>query len=165
MTHTGSRRIAGWALALGIGLGLATPPAAIAQGMGGPNGYGRGSMGGGMMGGGMMGGGMMGGQGAPGRASGQGKSRNAQWDRLSSYISSNRLPCMSCHRFSGRAAAPAFMDIAQRFGGRPNAAAELSGAISYGAADRWPGYPPMPGGLATPRQAKELTGLILDLGQ
>ena len=54
MTHTRSRPIARWALALGIG--LATPLAAVSQGMGGPNGYGPGSMGGGMMGGGMMGG-------------------------------------------------------------------------------------------------------------
>ena len=61
MTHTRSRPIARWALALGIG--LATPLAAVSQGMGGPNGYGPGSMGGGMMGGGMMGGGMMGGYG------------------------------------------------------------------------------------------------------
>lgn len=114
----------------------------------------------GMMGGG-MGGGMMGGYGAPGQSNG----RSARWDRLASYISSNRLPCLSCHRFSGRAAAPAFIDIAQRFRGQPNAAVELSGAIRYGVAGRWPGYPPMPGGLATPRQAKELTALILDLGQ
>lgn len=112
-----------------------------------------------------MGGGMMGGYGARGGSRGQSNGRNAAWDKLSSYIASNRLPCMSCHRFSGRAAAPAFIDIAQRFRGQPNAEVELSGAISYGVAGRWPGYPPMPGGLATPRQAKELTLLILDMGQ
>jgi len=116
-------------------------------------------MGGGMMGGGMMGGGMMGGYGAPGAGNG----RNPKWDELYSYIASNRLPCLSCHRFSGRGAAPAFMDIAQRFGGQANAAAELSGAISYGVAGRWPGYPPMPGGLATRGQAKRLASLILQL--
>ena len=107
----------------------------------------------------MMGGGMMGGYGAPGQSNG----RNPQWDKLSSYIASNRLPCLSCHRFYGRGAAPAFMDIAQRFAGRPNAATELSGAISYGIAGRWPGYPPMPGGLATPGQAERLASLILRL--
>lgn len=112
-----------------------------------------------------MGGGMMGGYGAPSRAPGQGNGGNAQWDKLASYISSNRLPCMSCHRFAGRAAAPAFVDIAQRFGGQPNAAAEFSRAISYGIAGRWAGYPPMPGGLATPGQAKQLALLILDLRQ
>ena len=164
MTHIGLRRMAGWALALV----LATPLAAVSQGMDGRGGYGPGSMGGGMMGGGMMGGGMMGGgmmggYGAPGSAPDQRNGGNAQWDKLSSYIASNRLPCMSCHRFSGRAAAPAFMDIAQRFGGQPNAAAELSGAISYGVAGRWPGYPPMPGGLATPGQSKRLASLILQL--
>ena len=110
-----------------------------------------------------MGGGMMGGYGAPGSAPGQGNGGNAQWDRLASYITSNRLPCMSCHRFSGRGAGPAFMDIAERFGGQSNATAELSGAISYGVAGRWPGYPPMPGGLATPGQARRLASLILQL--
>ncbi len=134
---------------LALALGLAAPLTADSQGM----------MGGGMTGGGMMGGGMMGGYGAPGQSNG----RNAQWDRLSSYIASNRLSCLSCHRFSGRGAAPAFMDIAQRFGGQPNAAAELSGAIRYGIAGRWPGYPPMPGGLATPGQAERLASLILRL--
>ena len=152
MTNSRSRRTARWALALGIGLGLAAPMTAVSQGMGG-----------GMMGGGMMGGGMMGGYGAPGGGTGQSSGRNATWDRLASYIGSNRLPCMSCHRLSGRAAAPAFADIAQRFGGQPNAAAELSGAIRYGIAGRWPGYPPMPGGLATPRQARHLASLILQL--
>jgi cytochrome c len=152
--------MARWVLAAGIGLGLAAPMTAVSQGMGG---YGPGSMGGGMMGGGMMGGGMMGGYGAPGGETGQTNDRNATWDPLASYIGSNRLPCMSCHRFSGRAAAPAFLDIAQRFGGQPNAATELAGAISYGIAGRWQGYPPMPGGLATPGQAKRLASLILDL--
>jgi cytochrome c len=132
-----------------LALALAAPLPVHSQGM----------MGGGMMGGGMMGGGMMGGYGAPGQSNG----RNPQWDKLSSYIASNRLQCLSCHRFSGRGAAPAFTDIAQRFGGQPNAATELSGAIRYGIAGRWPGYPPMPGGLATPRQAKRLASLILQL--
>ena len=157
MTLTRLGRIAGWVLALG--LGLATPLAANSQGMGGPNDYGRGSMGGGMMGGGMMGGGMMGGYGAPR----QGYGGNAQWDKLSSYISSKRLACMSCHRFSGRGAGPAFTEIAERFGGQSKATTELSGAISYGIAGRWPGYPPMAGGMATPGQAKRLASLILQL--
>ena len=136
---------------LTLALGLAAPLPADSQGM----------MGGGTMGGRMMGGGMMGEYGAPG----QSNPRNAKWDRLSVYIASNRLPCLSCHRFSGRAAAPAFMDIAQQFSGQPRAAAELSGAISYGIAGRWPGYPPMPGGLATPEQAKRLASLILHLAR
>ena len=143
---------------LALALGLAAPLPADSQGMMG------GGMGGGMMGGGMMGGGMMGGYGAPGGQAAPGNVRNPQWDRLASYIGSNRLPCLSCHRFSGRGAAPAFVEIAQRFGGQPKAAAELAGAISYGIAGRWPGYPPMPGGMATPTQAKRLASLILDLG-
>jgi cytochrome c len=155
VTNSRSRRTAGWALALGIGLSLATPMTAVSQGMGG---YGPGSMGGGM-----MGGGMMGGYGPPGGAPAQGNGRNATWDRLATYMSSNRLSCVSCHRFSGPGAGPAFTDIAQRFGGQPNAATELTGAIRYGIAGRWPGYPPMPGGMATPGQAERLASLILDL--
>jgi cytochrome c551/c552 len=152
VTNSRSRRMAGWVLALGIGLGLATPMTAVSQGMGG-----------GMMGGGMMGGGTMGGYGPPVGETRQSGGRNATWDRLASYIDSNRLPCLSCHRFSGPGEGPAFIEIAQHFGGQPKAAAELAGAISYGIAGRWPGYPPMPGGTATPGQADRLASLILDM--
>ena len=55
------------------------------------------------------------------------------------------------------------MDIAHRFAGQADAAVELAGAISHGVAGQWPGYPPMPGGLATSKQAQSLAGLILRL--
>lgn len=118
-------------------------------------------MGGGMMGG-MMGGGMMGGYGPPGEP-GPSRGTNAQWDQLSSYVQSNGLACMSCHAYSGRSTGPAFTDIAQRFAGRSGSRTELAQAISHGVSGQWPGYPPMPGGLATPDQAKKLAGLILSL--
>lgn len=129
---------------------LVAPMPAKSQGMGG------------MMNGGMMGGGMMGGYGPPGQ-SGPSKGSNPQWDELSSYVQGNGLACMSCHAYSGRGTGPAFADIAQRFAGHPGSRKELAGAISGGVSGQWPGYPPMPGGLATPGQAKELAGLILRL--
>ena len=167
MTLRRSRFIAGLALALGIGLGLATSMPARSQGMGpgGSGGYGPGSMGGGMMsGGGMMGGGMMGGYGPRNESPGQGNASTPARE-LMSYVQSNRLPCMSCHTFSDRGAGPAFFDIAHRFAGQANAGSELSRAISYGVAGQWPGYPPMPGGMAGPAQAEKLAELILQLAR
>ena len=148
--------IAAFALALGI----AAPLHARSQGMMGGGMMGGGMMGGGMMGGGMMGGGMMGG---PRAEPGPSKGSNPQWDELSSYVQTNGLPCMSCHSYTGRGTGPAFADIARRFAGRPDSRNVLAGAISSGVAGQWPGYPPMPAGLATPGEARTLAGLILSL--
>jgi cytochrome c551/c552 len=148
MSHRRSRLI----LLSAIAFGLASPLLAHSQGM----------MGGGMMGGGMMGGGMMGGYGPPGEP-GPSRGSNPKWDELSSYMQSNGLACMSCHAYSGRGTGPAFTDIAQRFAGHSGSRTELAHAISNGVSGQWPGYPPMPAGLATPGQAKELAGLILHL--
>lgn len=109
-----------------------------------------------------MGGGMMGGYGPPEQA-GPSKGSNAQWDEFSSYVQGHGLACMSCHAYSGRGAGPAFTDIAQRFAGHPGSRKELAQSISNGVSGQWPGYPPMPAGLATPGQARELAGLILRL--
>ena len=117
------------------------------------------------MGGGTMGGGMMGGFGPRNEAPGQSGASNPDWEELSSYVQANRLSCMSCHALSGRGTGPAFMDIAHRFAGHADAATELSGAISNGVAGQWSGYPPMPGGLATPGEAKKLAELILHLAR
>lgn len=149
-----SHCVVGFALAFAAGVGLMMSMPARSQ-----------SMGRGMMGGGMMGGGMMGGSSPRNDAPGQSGASNPDWGKLSSYVQANQLPCMSCHALSGRGAGPAFMDIAHRFAGRADAATELSGAISNGVAEQWPGYPPMSGGLATPGQAKELAGLILHLAR
>jgi cytochrome c551/c552 len=161
VTFRRSRFIAGLALALGVGFGLAASLPARSQGMGpgGAGGYGRGSMGGGM-----MGGGMMGGYGPRSEPPGQGNA-SAPARELLSYVQSNGLPCMSCHAFSGRGAGPALFDIAHRFAGQESAESELARAISEGVYGQWPGYPPMQGGMARPAQASKLAGLILQLAR
>lgn len=70
---------------------------------------------------------------------------------------------MSCHALSARSAGPAYLEIAHRFSEETNGATELAGAIRNGVSGQWPGYPPMPGGMATPRQAERLASLILQL--
>jgi cytochrome c len=147
-----SRFIVGLALAIGTGLGLLISVTAQSQGMGS-----------GMMGGGMMGGGMMRGAGPRDEAPGEGGVSNPAWRKLTSYVKSNGLACMSCHTLSGRSTGPAFIDIAHRFAGQANAKTGLASAISNGVSGQWPGYPPMPGGLAKPKQARKLAGLILQL--
>lgn len=137
------------ALAFAAGVGLMMSMPARSQGMGR----------------GMMGGGMMGGSGPRNKAPSQSGAANPDWDKLSSFVQANRLSCMSCHAFSGRGAGPAFMDIAHRFAGQVDATTELSGAISNGVGGQWPDYPPMPGGLATPGEAKKLAELILHLAR
>ncbi len=146
------RFIVALALAGGVGLGLVVSNPAQSQGMGR-----------GMMGGGMMGGGMMGGYGPRNEAPGEGGAANPGWSKLNSYVQSNGLACMSCHTYSGRGTGPAFIDVAHRFAGQPGAASELASAIHNGVAGQWSGYPPMPGGLATTRQARTLAELILHL--
>jgi len=106
----------------------------------------------------------MGGYGPRTEAPGQGNG-SAPERELFSYVQSNGLPCMSCHTFSGRGVGPAFFDIAHRFAGQANAETELAGAISDGVAGQWAGYPPMPGELAEPKQARKLAGLILQLAR
>ncbi len=149
MTICRSHLMSGLVLATSIGLGLAMSMPAQSQGMG-P---------------GMMGGGMMGGHGARNEAPSEGAASNLGWSKLNSYVQSNGLACTSCHGFSGRGTGPAFIDIAHRFAGQANAESELAGAISIGVSGQWPGYPPMPGGLANPKQARSLAALILDLSR
>ncbi len=108
---------------------------------------------------------MMGGYGPGNEAPTQGSVSNPDWGKFTSYVQSNGLPCMSCHALSGRGTGPAYMDIAHRFAGQANDATELTRAISNGVSGQWPGYPPMPGGLATPKQAKKLADLILHLAR
>jgi len=153
MTDTPGRLMAGSAarLALGVALGLASTLGARAQGMG-P----------GMMGGnghGMMGGSGYGTTGAPAQAS----AATPAWGRLTAYVRAHQLTCLSCHALSQRSLGPPFVDIAHRFAGHPNGAAELARTIGTGSSGQWAGYPPMPGGLATPDQARILAQFILDM--
>lgn len=116
---------------------------------------------------GMMGGngyGMMGGEGGGGEIGPRATLSPAQ-GKLNAYVASHRLSCMSCHAFTGRSMGPSFADIAHRFGNRADGAATLSRAISQGSSGQWTGYPPMPGGLATPSEAGTLARLILELGR
>lgn len=133
---------------LALALGLAAATTAHSQGM---------------MGGGMMGGGMMGGYGPRTAEPPAGSASAPGWGKLSTYIQDNGLPCLSCHALSSRSAGPAFLDIAHRFFAQPSGASELAVAIRNGVAGQWPGYPPMPGGMATREQATRLASLILDL--
>jgi cytochrome c551/c552 len=133
---------------------MSMPAQSQGMGPGGPGGYGRG----------MMNGGMMGGYGPRNEGPGQGTASTPAGE-LMSYVRSNGLPCMSCHAFSGRGAGPAFLDIAHRYAGLAGARTGLARAISEGAYGRWPGYPPMQGGMARPAQADKLAGLILQLAR
>lgn len=162
-------------MALGAGLALATwtharahdsrASGALAYGGMGGRMMGGGMMGSGMAGGGMMGGGMMGGNGSRNAQPSAGDASTPGWDDLSGYIRSKGLACMSCHALSARSTGPAFLDIAHRFSGHANAEDELANAIRNGVSGKWPGYPPMPGGMATPNQAMNLAQLILRLAR
>jgi len=116
---------------------------------------------GGMMGGGMMGSGMMGGT----RPNGGGGAPSDNSGSLGSYIQSQGLSCMSCHAMAGNGLGPPFTDIARRYKGQAHAKDDLANSIANGVSGRWQGYPPMPGGLASPSQAAELARLILDLAR
>ncbi|HYW93115.1 MAG TPA: hypothetical protein VFA95_11775 [Gammaproteobacteria bacterium] len=123
---------------------------------------------GGMMRGAMMGRGMMMGQGMmqPAAPSADGQRQgNGAAGRLAGYVQQQGLSCMGCHALTGRLAAPSFTEIAGRYAGQPQARATLARSIEQGVAGKWPGYTPMPAGLAAPDQARELSGMILDLGQ
>lgn len=152
-------------LALGVALGCAGTLSAQALGavQQGAGGYGPGMMGGQGMG--MMGGRGAGVNGGDGQEAGQPGAGSPGWNKLTSYIHAHALTCMTCHAVTGRGVGPAFADIAHRFAGQANGQAEMAKAISGGASGLWPGYPPMPGGLASSEQARILAGLILQSGK
>ena len=116
---------------------------------------------GGMMGGGMMGG-MMG-QGANSSPSQSEESSDPAARNLLGYVDSNGLACLGCHSVSARSVGPAFTDIAKCYAGKDGAQSALAESIATGATGKWTGYPAMPGGLASPSQAKKLAALILSL--
>ena len=105
-----------------------------------------------------MGSGMM----RPGSGGGAGRGPAAQ--ALRTYIRDHRLECFTCHMIHRSAVGPAFVDIADRYAGRPGAKEELTGAIAHGTSGKWPAFPTaMPGNLASPAQARALAALILRL--
>ena len=75
---------------------------------------------------------------------------------LLEYVRSRQLACMQCHAIVQPAGAPSFAQVAARYAGRADAPAIPERAILRGVG-------PMPGGLASPAQARTLAGLILDL--
>lgn len=115
------------------------------------------------MGGRMMGGGMMGGtmgslpQNEPTTAS-------PAAQHLVQYVRSNSPACFSCHTVYRSTIGPSFSDIAKRYHGQRGARDILTDSIVHGVAGKWRGYPAMAGGLASPKQAKELARLIMALG-
>lgn len=83
--------------------------------------------------------------------------------QLLSYVNSNGLACMSCHAIDHRVIGPPWQDVAVRYKGKPHAETTVANAIANGNTGLWAGYPPMPAGMATPAQAKDLAKLILHL--
>lgn len=153
MGHTKMRRIS---LAISLIATAATLTGVIAFTALGEGGLGRMSMGPSMMGGGTM-------MGPATGDGGQPSSRDEPGNRLLGYVRSEGLSCMGCHALSRTVTAPAFADIARRYRGQARARARLARSIADGVSGKWAGYPPMPGGLASPEQADALAALILDL--
>lgn len=82
--------------------------------------------------------------------------------KLLHYVKSHNLPCLECHTVNHQAVGPAWFKVAERYHNTPGAAAMLAKRIAKGNVGVW-GYIPMPGGLATPAQAKKLAKMVLDL--
>lgn len=82
--------------------------------------------------------------------------------KLTAYVQDNGLSCMGCHGIDAKLVGPAWTDVAKKYQGDPKAPSELAKRIADGGSGIW-GQVPMPSGLATPAQAKELAGMILAL--
>ncbi|OBS09164.1 c-type cytochrome [Acidihalobacter prosperus] len=91
------------------------------------------------------------------------KVNQADAAKLLAYVNAKGLACMGCHAVNHRVVGPAWADVALRYHGKAHAAADVSKAIANGSSGLWPGYPPMPPGMASPAQAKVLAKLILKL--
>lgn len=77
---------------------------------------------------------------------------------LLDYIRQQGLACMQCHAVDEGGYAPSFLQIAQYYAQHPGQADVVPPAIVQGVGA-------MPGGLASPDQAKVLGRLILDLAK
>lgn len=82
--------------------------------------------------------------------------------KIQAYVQSKGLACMSCHGIDNKIVGPAWTDVAKKYKGDPKAEAELTKRIANGGSGIW-GATPMPAGMATPAQAKDLAKLILGL--
>lgn len=106
-----------------------------------------------------MGGMMMG----PGSASAGGGTSPSNGP-LAAYVGSHNLSCFSCHAINGQGIGPSITEIAHRYAGQAGAEEMLSSSITEGVSGKWNDHRAMPGGLASPAQARELARLILSLG-
>ncbi|MEQ4618798.1 MAG: c-type cytochrome [Corticimicrobacter sp.] len=71
--------------------------------------------------------------------------------------------CMSCHALERKMVGPAYLDVAARYAGQPDAAARLAQSIMQGSRGNW-GPVPMPASpRVTPAEAGQLARWILSL--
>ncbi len=82
--------------------------------------------------------------------------------KLTDYVASNGLTCMSCHSITERRVGPAWDAVAQKYHDNAKALAEVTNRIEHGGSGLW-GSVPMPGGMANHAQAQHLAKLILSL--
>ena len=84
--------------------------------------------------------------------------------KLTSYVSSQGLTCMSCHSITEKRIGPAWAAVAQKYKGDPKALGEVANRIEHGGSGIW-GSIPMPPGMANHAQAQKLAKLILGLAK
>ncbi len=73
--------------------------------------------------------------------------------KVESYVSSNGLACMSCHAIDHNVVGPGWGAVAEKYKGKPGAAADLAKRIANGGSGIW-GSMPMPPGQATPPRSR-----------
>ncbi len=69
---------------------------------------------------------------------------------------------MACHDIKAKKVGPAYIDVAKKYAGKPNALAEVSEKIKKGGAGEW-GSVPMPPQNVTDQEAKDLAAWVLSL--
>lgn len=84
--------------------------------------------------------------------------------KLTNYVSSQGLSCMSCHSVTEKRVGPAWAAVAQKYQGNPKALSEVANRIQQGGSGIW-GSVPMPPGMANHAQAQKLAKLILGLAK
>ncbi|ODV42147.1 cytochrome C [Cupriavidus sp. UYMMa02A] len=70
--------------------------------------------------------------------------------------------CMACHSVDKKLVGPAFKDVAAKYKGSKDSAAQLSGSILKGSSGKW-GPVPMPANRVTDAEADTLAKWVLTL--
>ncbi len=70
--------------------------------------------------------------------------------------------CMACHSVDKKLVGPAFKDVAAKYKGNKDAAAQLAGSILKGSSGKW-GPVPMPANRVTDAEADTLAKWVLTL--